>query len=96
METSCLPRPPPLLDMKNSMWVPANLSHLLDNDILFTSHDSEVNASLTTHLSSPTISISFGTFFSGYIYYKRPILDKYLQEHLPDNSTGRTNVDPPS
>lgn len=42
------------------------------------------------HWSTPTINISFGTFyFSGCIYYKGPILGKYLQEHLPDNSPGR-------
>lgn len=60
---ACLPRPTPLLDMKNLICVPTNLSYLLDNDILIISYDTKVNTLLATHLSSPTINISFGTFF---------------------------------
>lgn len=85
-----LPRPPPLLDMKNLTWVTANLSYLLDNDILIMSYDNEVNALLSMHLFSPTINITSCTFLCRYIYYKGPILGKYLQEHLSDSSLGRT------
>lgn len=39
----CFPRLPSLLDMKNLTWVPANLTHLLDNDILIIGYDNEAN-----------------------------------------------------
>ena len=59
----CLPRPPPLLDAKNLTWLPANLSHLVHNDVMIIRYDHEINALLATHWSSPTINISFDTFF---------------------------------
>lgn len=82
-------RLPPLLNMRSLTWVPANLSHPLDNDTLIIIYLNEINTLLATHWSSPTINVNFGTSFSGYIYYKGPILGKYLQEHLPNNSSGR-------
>lgn len=39
----CFRRLPPLLDMKNLTWVPANLTHLLDNDILIIGYDNKAN-----------------------------------------------------
>lgn len=39
--------------------------------------------------SSPAVNTTVGTFFSGYIYYTGPILSKYFQGHISDNSPGR-------